>query len=106
MNITEVWLVLVAGVILSLLFSYVPGLRTKYAALSGEVKRVIMLVLLIIVSVGVYGLNCYGLIPQGNLTCDKSGILTLVNYFILAVVSNQTAYTISPQLSDVRAAKE
>ena len=48
----------VAGVILSLLFSYVPGLNTWFAALDPTYKRLLMAGLIIVVGVGVVTLSC------------------------------------------------
>jgi hypothetical protein len=95
------WIVGIAGVLLSLAFSYIPYLRVKYASLSGEVKRLIMLGLLVLVSVVVFMLQCYGILAS-NLACDKQGAITLVRYLIIAIVSNQSAYMITPQTSDVK----
>ena len=41
-SVTPEFLAAVAGVVLSLAFSYVPGLRDWYEALAGEFKRLIM----------------------------------------------------------------
>ena len=55
-------LAMVAGIILTLTFSYVPGLNRQYATLSPEFKRLIMLGLLILVSAGAIGVACTGLV--------------------------------------------
>jgi len=46
-------LVMVAGALLSLAFSYIPGLQPKYDALPATTKRLVMLGLLVLVGVGV-----------------------------------------------------
>jgi hypothetical protein len=45
------------GVILSLGFSYIPGLNTKFARLEGEHKRLIMAGILVDMAGGAFGLN-------------------------------------------------
>lgn len=104
---TSAQLALIAGVILSLLFSYVPGLNVKFAALSSEVKRLTMLLLVILVGAVSYGLVCTGL-GDGlsiGLTCTKESAITLIMAVIDAAIANQTAYALSPQTTDVKAAK-
>jgi hypothetical protein len=82
-----------AGVVLSLAFSYVPGLKGKFEALNPDFKRLIMLGALLLVTLAIYGLSCIGYSNQ--VTCDKSGILALVNLFISAAIANQAAYLLT-----------
>jgi hypothetical protein len=98
-------LALYAGVVLSLLFSYVPGLNTWFAGLEAIYKRLIMLGLLLLTAGVIYGIACLG---WGGwfglaLTCDKKGLVELVQAFILAMIANQAAYQITPQTAAVRA---
>lgn len=94
-----------AGVVLSLIFSYIPKLNEKFAALGPEVKRLIMLGLLLVVSAGIYGGTCGGIIQSG-ISCDKSGLLHLVWMFVTATIANQSTYNISPQSQAVRQASD
>ena len=93
-----------AGIGLSLLFSYVPKLNTKFAALAPEYKRLIMLGLLAVFAFGVYGVSCLGWFETG-ITCDQSGIISLVKAFVAAAVANQAAFALTPQTQAVRSAK-
>ena len=104
MTISSEIIVGAAGVILSLLFSYIPGLRTWYAALITETKQLIMLGLLILVTGAIFALGCYDILSTG-IACDKYGIIALVQMLIVAIVSNQAAYMITPQTNDVLIAK-
>lgn len=90
----------IAGVVLSLVFSFTPGLNVKFAALVPEVKRLIMLGLLFLVSAGVYAGTCTGILSSG-ITCDQSGILRLIWIFIAALMANQSTYTITPKTENV-----
>lgn len=92
-----------AGVILSLLFSYIPGLNVKFAALCAETKRLIMAGLLLLISAGIFGLSCGGILSA--VTCDQAGILRLVWMFVMAVVANQSTYQITPLPTAVREAR-
>lgn len=96
---------LVAGVVLSLLFSYVPKLNTWYAALDGVNKRLIMLAVLLVTSVVIYGQACIGWLGMWdvNVTCDTAGIQELIKAFILAMIANQSAYAVTPLPAKVRA---
>lgn len=85
-----------AGIVLSLGFSYVPKLAPWYDAQEGTTKRLIMLGLLALVSVGVFGISCAGWF-NFNITCDQAGIEELVSAFFLALVANQSTFLITPK---------
>jgi hypothetical protein len=85
----------IAGLILSLLFSYVPGLSDWYGALEPTWKRLVMVGLLLAVAGGVYGLSCGDIITA--VVCDKSGALGLIQAFFASLIANQAAYQISPR---------
>jgi len=92
-------LVAIAGIILSLGFSYIPGLDVKFAALDGVYKRLIMLGLILLTAAGTFGLSCAGLIDAA--TCDQAGAWGLVQLFIFAAIANQSAYMLSPETERV-----
>ena len=95
----------IAGSLLSLLFSYLPGLSDWYAQLGvnpddgGTRKRLLMLALLCLTALASFGLACsdwgwgFGL----ALTCDRSGAVELVSALVFAIMANQSTYKISPQ---------
>lgn len=97
----------IAGVVLSLFFSYVPKLNTKFAGLDDTYKRLIMLGALVLVSGAVYGLACAGWAGDLGIgvTCDKAGGIELVKAFFVALIANQSAFAISPRTEKVEAAK-
>jgi len=99
---------LIAGSALSLVFSYVPGFNAKFASLSAEIKRLIMLGLLVLVSAGVYGVACTGYGAQLGIavTCDQEGLVALGSALLLAIIANQTTYTISPKTGAVKEARK
>lgn len=84
----------VAGVVLSLAFSYVPGLSDWWGAKEPTVKRLIMAMLLLLVAAGAFGLSCANVVS--NIACSRDGVLGIVNAFVAALVANQAAYLISP----------
>lgn len=98
-------LVLIAGALLSLAFSYIPGLAPKFDALEPTVKRLIMLGLLVVVAGVSYGLAClgWGAAWGINIVCDQAGLQSLVAQLIVAIIANQAIYQISPKLAYARA---
>ena len=90
---------LVAGTVLSLTFSYVPGARSWFERFEPEIKRLIMLVLLVITAGIVYGLSCLGWVSEWgiSLSCDRSGLLGLIEQLVIAIIANQSIYAISPR---------
>lgn len=85
----------VGGVVLSLAFSYIPGLDTWYAALDGKAKRLVMLGVLFATALAVFGLSCAKL--WVSVTCDQAGAIELVKAFIMAMVANQATFLMSPR---------
>ena len=90
----------VAGVLLSLAFSYIPGLSGKFASLPSTTKRLIMGGLLLVVAGASFGLSCAGVLDA--VACDKPGAMGLVANLIMAIMANQSAYALSPETSNVR----
>ncbi len=90
----------IAGVILSLAFSYIPGAKTWFETLTGDQKRLVMLVTCLIVPLGMIGLSCAGLGADFGLTvaCDRAGFVELAKAFGIAAIANQTAYQLSPNI--------
>jgi hypothetical protein len=91
----------IAGSILSLLFSYVPGLNSWYQALEATYKRLVMFGLLVIVAGGSIGMACAGWGADFGLTltCDRAGAAGVVQALLLAVMANQATFTITPQVN-------
>jgi hypothetical protein len=101
-------LLLVSGAVLSLIFSYFPKLNAWFAAKEDGDKKLIMLALLLVVGASMYGLACANLLFDLfglTIMCDRAGALGLVQALILAAISNQTAYRLSPQTKAVKAIK-
>lgn len=93
-----------AGLIISVIFSYFPILRVKYAALSEELKSVIMIALMILAGFAAWGAGCIGWV-ETNLACDVSSVQKLIWLILVAIATNQGVHRISPQTNDVKLAK-
>ena len=91
--VTPEVIAMLAGALLSLAFSYIPGLSARYGALSPEYKRLIMAGLMVVVAAGAFALACFGLLS--GLVCDQPGVIRLVWVVILAITANQSVYQIS-----------
>jgi hypothetical protein len=95
---------MVAGVLLSLLFSYCPGLSGWFAALGeehqdgGTRKRLVMLGLLVLAALGSLALSCAGLpAPGAEVDCSRAGAWELARALAAAIVANQGVYALSPR---------
>lgn len=101
-SLTPVVIQTIAGIILSLAFSYIPKLKAWFNSLgqsdpedNGARKRLVMLGLLAVVWAAMIGLDYFGFIPMG-LVYDKQGWVVNAFALISAIISNQTAYSITP----------
>lgn len=101
-------LILIAGAVISLLFSYFPALNTWFAGKAADVKRMIMVGVLLVVSAAIFGLSCAGFGGDIGITieCSKDGALGLLKIFIMAVIANQSAYAVTVKTPAVRALSE
>jgi hypothetical protein len=93
-----------AGILLSLAFSYVPGLSGWYNTLDGTRKRLVMLAALVLVVGGMLGLSCLGVPLAGGAAlpaCNQAGVLALLQALVVALVANQATYMISPERKSV-----
>lgn len=89
----------VAGALLSLLFAYVPGAKGWFEGLKGGQKRLVMLGCLVVTALALVGLACGGLAADFGLkvTCDRPGIVAVIEAFVMAVMGNQATFLISPK---------
>lgn len=87
-----------AGAILSLLASYVPGLNTAYDKLSPTAKRLVMALLVTVAAVISAAWSCSS--PDTQEAIDVcmagSGWRTYAQSIIAALVANQATHRISP----------
>lgn len=95
---SDVQLLIVSAALLSLIFSYVPGLREVYEAKSPTYKRLVMLILLVLVTCAVFSLSCFGLGEPFHITteCSQAGAVNLIQMFVLAMTANQVTFLLSP----------
>jgi len=96
-NPLAVLIVAITGVLISLLFRYLPGLKTWYEKQSGY-KALIMIGLMLLVSIIYFGLGCWALIAVRLhiiVACTANGAIDLALAFVVAVLSNQSTYILT-----------
>lgn len=81
-----------AAIVLSLLFSYVPGLSDWFTTLTGIHKRLVMAGLLVIVALGSVAYTC-----QADAACYTANWQAYLNALVAALIANQSAYLITPK---------
>jgi len=94
---TPEYLASIIAIALSLLFSYIPGFATWFDPKSPNIKRLVMLALLLLTAVVSFALACANLAPELAIACDTAGAWGLFKIFVAAVIANQAAYLISPK---------
>jgi hypothetical protein len=104
LSLTQTLITGAAGILLSLGFSYIPGLSTWFAAKTPEIKRLIMLGLLVVVAAGGFALGCFNIFVT-DVPCTQVGLTQLLVNLVIAAIANQTTYSLSPQTEKVKAAK-
>jgi hypothetical protein len=86
--------VILAGTILALAFNYIPGADSRWEQLAPVYKRLIMAGLLLLATGGAFGLLCAGIV-ESTIACDKGGLLQVIYVYILAIMANQSVYSIT-----------
>ncbi len=96
---TPEYLSSIAGIILSLLASYLPGFSPWFDNLEPNLKRLFMIPLILVVAIGSYGVACagWGDLVDPLVSCNTAGAITIAKAFIAALIANQAAYAISPR---------
>jgi len=92
---TQLELSALAGIVTSLLFSYIPGLREWFEPLAGDTKRLLQLSVAFVVAWAVFGLSCFDVLS--TFTCDWPGILEVARLIVAFLIANQTAYSLTPR---------
>lgn len=85
----------IAGVVLSLAFSYIPGLKDWFDRQEGNAKRLVMLGLMLGIVAVIFGLSCGGLLS--TFACTWLGAWDALYLLILAAIANQAAYSLTPR---------
>jgi hypothetical protein len=87
----------VAGLFLSLVFSYVPKLKDWYNAQTGEYKSLVMLGSLVAACLIIFGASCADLWVV--VACNAAGAKSLIPLFISALIANQGTYLVTRKVA-------
>jgi hypothetical protein len=116
--VTSTGLSAIAGLVVSLLFAYIPWLRDWFYGVEGDAakpgltpdqRRAVIGAALVVVAMGVFGLGCAGVrvdpfgsplvadAPAAVSLCGRAGLLELVSNLLAALVANQAIYPLLPR---------
>lgn len=84
----------IAAAILSLLFEYVPGFSGWFGALMPEKKRLFMLVVTVVGTVGLGIAHCYTPVLGDNV-CTNDTFWDLAVALVLAITANQGVHRVT-----------
>jgi hypothetical protein len=94
----------ISAIVLSLVFSYIPGIKEAWDLQNGIQKRIYMLLCLVIVTGASFGLACVPIFANlVNIQCTQTGAVALFTAFVQAMIANQATFLISPQPKPVGA---
>jgi hypothetical protein len=100
MTVTAEGLGAVAGIVLTLAFSYIPGLNAWFAKLNKEQQQLGMLLALVVAALLIGGAGCLGW--TSSVVCNADGLRDVGEALLFAIIANQSVYRISPQTKQVR----
>ena len=103
--VTPEFLSVVAGALLSLFFSYFPGVNAAYAALDDGQKKLIMLGLLVLAVIAIFVMACYQVVSIDNFVCDRQTAISFLWMLVYAVIGNQGTFKLTPPAAAVKQAK-
>lgn len=87
----------VAGIVISLGFSYVPGLSDYFKKQTPTVKRSILAAAIIVVAVAIVLGSCVGFdLGENTVSCDSTGVQAVLGNVVDALIGSQAAYTFTP----------
>lgn len=92
----QITLATIAGSLLSLVFSYVPGFSTWYDGKDAQTKALIMGAALLLVTAGAFGLSCAGW--GSYFECTETGVQAALTVFFAALVANQATYGLTKHI--------
>jgi hypothetical protein len=72
--------------------------RQRFGGLDPTYKRLVMLGLLLACALGVFSLSCLKTDLTPTISCSRAGAWELGRIFVAALIANQAAFSVSPQL--------
>jgi hypothetical protein len=92
----------IAGIVLSLLLTYFPTLKTWYAKQAAAQKALIVLALSAVVALAYFGIACtpWAIHLGIVVACTEDGFWTVATAFGEVVAASQVAYLLTPTQPD------
>jgi len=84
----------ILSIVMSVAFAYFPGLKSWYEAQEADVKGLVQIAGLLILSFGGLLPVCFGWFQQIPLTCDQVGVEQAAINFIVALGANQGTFAV------------
>lgn len=97
--------VVLASVVLSVTWTFLPKLRVAFAALEDSIKAIVNLILMIMFAGLMFLFTCTNWSPIPGVECTVQGAKALAVLVFLAIAGNQITYVVSVPPDDVKAAK-
>lgn len=83
------------GILLSLVFSFIPPVATWYYGINKEWRGLVMVGFTVLATLGIFGLSCSGLFNW--VACTADGAKDLLRAFLILLGSNQIVYMVTPE---------
>jgi hypothetical protein len=83
------------GVVLSLVFSFIPPVATWYYGIDKKFRGLVMVGFTALTALGIFGLSCTGMFDW--VACTKAGAIDLVKAFLIILGTNQLTYMATPE---------
>lgn len=103
MKLTPELFAQILGAIVSLLFSFFPGLREWFNALKPGEKLLVMVGLGVVVSAAIFGISCFT--PYVFVACTWLGVQELLEVLWAYIVSTQAVYLLTRKVRPAKQAK-
>lgn len=101
MDLSQVSIAAVAGLLLSLAFSYIPGVKDWYDQLTPTPKKLVMAGALVLTTIGLLAYRCRA---EGG--CYGLNAETYITALLAALVTNQSMASITPLSPERRALRK
>lgn len=93
--VTPDWIAAAAGMLFSLAFAYLPGVKQAYGSLTDEWKAATMGIVLILIAIASFAVGCAGLFPELQVTCDRPGAVGVFTALVAALMANQGTFMLA-----------
>jgi len=90
-----------AGIVLSLVFGYIPGAKDWFENLKEDEKQTAMGIFVVLVSFAIFGLSCANVIV-GQAECTQQGFYEFLKIVFWALAGNVTTYNATSYIGKMK----